>query len=506
MPHPDDRQTRETTIPFACETQTLRAVVTPEQLGIAPTQVWNPSPSSAHRGEPYDLPQTLTVGVRGDALSASKFSPPPFAVILESADGRRVLINVAADAGWHRWNAVEFESRAEGVTVTIDLQGRTSPREASKHVQLLIVPAEPNETRHALLQRGLQGAYPETASPATVPDWWRRPIYCGWGDQVATAFFLEGADPRGERRALAYCTQGLYQRWIDRLVDVGVPVGTVIIDHGWSPAGWWQPNEILWPDLKGFIARQHDAGRRVLLWLATWLTDGLPDEWCVFADGRKLTSDPTNPAYLAQAQQWVHELISPDGYDADGFKVDQLAYVPDVRRAYGGARFGFNFEIEAPSTVDCHDSDSAWGCEMLHRLQKAIHDAAKRAKPDALITSSTVHPYFHDTFDMVRLHDTGTVSEDVLAAMGIRTALAQAALPGKPIDADDWVTRDYEAWMYYTLHNHQLGVPCIFYSDRFMENWDHEPATRPIPEKDLRRIAGAWADYIDQLESNSVAR
>jgi hypothetical protein len=126
-------------------------------------------------------------------------------------------------------------------------------------------------------------------------------------------------------------------------------------------------------------------------------------------------------------------------------------------------------------------------------LQKDIYRAAKDAKADALITSSTVHPYFHDTFDMVRLHDMGHVAPDIFAAMRARADLAHAALPGKPIDTDDWIHSDYEMWMRYTSGSGILGVPCIFYAERFMLDWSKEPATKLVPLRDLRRIAKAWA-------------
>jgi hypothetical protein len=47
-------------------------------------------------------------------------------------------------------------------------------------------------------------------------------------------------------------------------------------------------------------------------------------------------------------------------------------------------------------------------------------------------------------------------------------------------------------WLNYTSHSHTLGVPCIFYAERFMKDWEKEPATQDIPLKDLRRIAAAW--------------
>jgi hypothetical protein len=83
---------------------------------------------------------------------------------------------------------------------------------------------------------------------------------------------------------------------------------------------------------------------------------------------------------------------------------------------------------------------------------------------------------------------------DIFAAMRARVDLAHAALPGKVIDTDDWTHSDYDMWIDYTSHSHTLGVPCILYAERFMQDWQHEPAAREIPLEDLRRIADAWRD------------
>lgn len=480
------------TIPLQPAGQFLRAVAPADELGFAVKNVWNPSPSRHHRVEPYPVPKVLRIGVAGTEETGAKFSPPPFAVVAQGDAGVQTLVVLAADPGYHLWNSVDFNATAEGVSVSADLEGHTNPASLRKRVRVALVPGLKGESSMALLRRGLMLLYPPTAAkPPARPAWWSRPIYCGWGDQVTTAMFLEGVGR--ESRALAYCIQGLYERWIRRLEQARVPVGTVIIDAGWSPAGRWEPDTERWPDLKGFIARQHKAGRRVLLWLATWLWDGLPEKWCVKAGTHILAADPTNPEYMDFIRSKVRTLISPDGYDADGFKIDQLAYSPSERIPVGGPRFGLTDRFRpAAARIKLH-STGCWGCELLHRLQKTIYQAAKRAKPDALVTSSTVHPYFRDTFDMVRLHDMGHVAEDIFAAMGARAELAQAALPGFPIDTDDWIHTDYRLWIKYTSGSRRLGVPCIFYAERFMLNWRTEPATRLIPLSDLRRIAAAWA-------------
>ncbi len=472
------------------EGETLTRTLTPKDLGLAPDRMWNPSPSCENRTAPYKLPKDLRIGIVANQECGAKFSPPPFAVCLHGANEKTALVSVAADAGWHRWNQIDFHGHQGGLDISIDLEGRTCPAEAQNHIWVDVVEKEAGETQHELLARGLAARYSEAGIPRDdIPSWWLRPIYCGWGDQVSTSMWLEGPGP--EQRALAYCIQGLYEKWLARLDKAEVPFGTTIIDHGWSPAGSWEVDDISWPDLKDFIAKEHERGRRVLLWIAAWLWDGLPDEWCVFAGDQKLTADPTNPDYLDYVRTQVGKLISPDGLDADGFKIDQLAYSPSCRRPRGGARFGKSAFFD-PSIGPIRMHGDGWGVELLYSYQKTIYDAAKKAKPDALVTSSTVHPLFHDSFDMVRLHDTGYVTGDVIETMKIRSDLARAALPAKPIDTDNWVSRDYPQWKKYTINSKVLGVPCIFYADRFLLNWDKEPTTRRIPENDLREIASAW--------------
>ena len=461
-----------------------------DTLGFRVGTLWNPSPSSRHRTDPWPVPKTLVLGIQGNEDTSAKFSPPPFAVGVQGCS-RQALVHVVAAPGDHLWNEVVFEVDADELRVRIDLEGHTSPEELAPRVHVQVVAGEPDEARFELLARGLSLAYPAAFEPPLQPSpgWWQRPIYCGWGDQVSTSMWLEGVGP--ECRAVSYAIQGLYERWIRRLEEARVPVGTVTVDAGWSPTGSLRPDLDRWPDLRGFIRRQHDAGRKVLLWLATWLWDGLPDEWCVFAGSERLTVDPTHPEYRRYLRERVAELVSPAGFDADGFKIDQLSYSPSERRPVGGAQFGRAGE-RAAAGEPLRLSGAGWGCELLYGLQRDIYEAAKEAKPDCLVTSSTVHPYFHDTFDMVRLHDMGHVADDIFEAMGARARLARAALPHKPIDADDWVHSDYDLWLRYTSGSSAIGVPCIFYAERFMLNWLIEPATREIPLADLEEIGRAW--------------
>ncbi|HRS06713.1 MAG TPA: hypothetical protein P5065_06710 [Candidatus Ratteibacteria bacterium] len=471
------------------------------EIGFAPQEIWSPSPSVEHRTKPYKVPRELEVGIRSTREVSAKFSPPPFAVIIKGKD-RKIFVGICAEKNWHLWNFAFFKATRTDISVRIDLEGHSNPDDVAKHVNLVIVYGYNGESDHHLLSRGLNLTYPDGGihPQGKIPSWWLMPIYCGYGDQVGIMFEFEGGKGP-ECRALAYCIQGLYERWINILDEENIPFGTIIIDAGWSSGGNWVPNKIQWPDLRGFIDRQHKKGRKVLLWIATWFTEGIPDEWCIFAGDRKLVVDPENYSYILFLRENVHRLLSPEKgcYNADGFKIDQLSYVPTEREPIGGEHFGRPVILGNQHDRIEHKG-LLWGCELLYKLQKEIYSAAKNAKKDCLITSSTVHPYFHDTFDMVRLHDAGVIlpETDVLTAMKARSDLAKAALPSHPIDSDNWVHSYYEKWLDFTMKSYSIGVPCIFYAERFV-CFRPVPKVLPIKKKDLRLIAQAWKKYIRNL-------
>jgi len=472
-----------------------------KEIGFVPEKVWSPSPSVDHRVTPYQVPKELIIGIRGNRETGAKFSPPPFAVIVEGKN-RKIFAGVYADSNWHQWNFIRFIVSKNGVNVEIDLEGHSDPRDVVKHVCFYLVCGKENETNYQLLSRGLILMYPQASKhpQGKIPLWWLMPIYCGYGDQVGIMFELEGGTGP-ESRALSYCIQGLYERWINILDQEKVPFGTVIIDAGWSPGGVWIPNEIQWPDLRGFVDRQHKKGRKVLLWIATWYMEGLPDEWCIFCGDKKLVANPENSAYINFIRDNIRKLLSPAKgcYNADGFKIDQLAYTPTEKVPLGGFHFGRTVKPGKSRPHIKHDG-TRWGCELLYKFQKEIYLAAKNIKKDCLITSSTVHPYFYDTFDMVRLHDAGVIlpETDVFMAMKARADLAKAALPAHPIDSDDWVHSYYDKWLDYTARSKDIGVPCIFYAERFVVIRP-EPKVLPIKRSDLRTIAESWRNYIKNL-------
>jgi hypothetical protein len=231
-----------------------------------------------------------------------------------------------------------------------------------------------------------------------------------------------------------------------------------------------------WPDLRGWIDARHADGQRVLLWFKAWDPSGLPTDLTVTdAHGRPVAVDPSNPAYLSALAAQVTFMLSPDGLDADGFKVD--------------------FTQRAPSGVSLRaHSDGVWGIAALHAIIRTISEAAKAVKPDALIVTHTVHPSFGDVSDMIRLNDVlenDVHGEPVPVADQVRFRhdVAVASLPTHPIDTDQWPMPSRDEWLSYSRVQSELGVPALYYVESIDNSGER------ITDADLDEIAAIWAGY-----------
>ncbi|HEY3543347.1 MAG TPA: hypothetical protein VGK79_12475 [Gaiellaceae bacterium] len=362
----------------------------------------------------------------------------PRAAVAPSDDSNWLDAGVMAPVGELRFPEVVWEAVAMGFSLRFDYDGRTRVDGEFRAPVLLLTPgvADPwsglRRHRADLVARGC-AAEP---APRDRPAWWNEPIFCGWGAQS----HLER-----ERGGLArdYATQESYDAFLARLEEHGVVPGTVVLDDKWQATyGRNEPDTAKWPDLSGWIARRHERGQRVLLWWKAWDPEGLPPELCIRnADGAPVALDPNNPAAREELARIVAEMIG--GLDADGFKVDFTARTPSGRALQG--------------------HDGAWGIALLHELLRIVHDAAKAAKPDALVITHSPHPAFADVTDMIRLNDVvGGVG--LVEQMAFRADVVRAAVPELPIDTDDWRVPDKRQWREYLDLKRGIGVPSLYYA------------------------------------------
>jgi len=119
------------------------------------------------------------------------------------------------------------------------------------------------------------------------PSWWQSPLFCGWGAQCNLASKRAGKAPD-------FATQENYELFLAELDKHGSDPGDVVIDDKWQ-LNYGENSVDLQnrPDLGGFIRKQHDRGRRVLLWLKFWDPEGVLVEECITnANGGVVSTDP----------------------------------------------------------------------------------------------------------------------------------------------------------------------------------------------------------------------
>ncbi|MDR1238458.1 MAG: hypothetical protein LBK28_09470 [Propionibacteriaceae bacterium] len=325
-----------------------------------------------------------------------------------------------------------------------------------------------------------------------VEPWWLEPIFCGWGAQCALADTLEqqvtdaGTGLVGGSavlKAAELSRQELYDRWLAKLEANQLCPGTIVIDDKWQRSyGDAHPDQEKWPDLRGWIAARHRQGQRVLLWFKAWDAEGLPAAECVTDPaGHPVAADPSNPGYLRRLEKAVERMLSPGGLDADGFKVD--------------------FTQRTPAGQALRSAGTEWGIAALHRLLETVYQAAKAAKPDALVITHAVNPLFADVCDMLRLNDVLELDSagqpaSVRGQLEFRAAVARRSLPGIPLDTDQWPMPGRAEWLDYNRAQVSLGVPALYYLDSIN-------GSAEITTDDLAEIAQLWREYRDGLTALS---
>ncbi|HMQ33001.1 MAG TPA: hypothetical protein PKD53_19885, partial [Chloroflexaceae bacterium] len=203
-----------------------------------------------------------------------------------------------------------------------------------------------------------------------------------------------------------------------------------------------------------------------LLWLKLWDPEGLPADECVTnAAGLPVAADPSSPAFERRLRAQVRRMLGPDGYDADGFKLD--------------------FSARAPSGPGLRRHGPQWGLELLRRYLWILTDEARRVKPDALVIAHTPHPYLSDLVSMVRLNDINT-GRPILPAMLHRARVARAACPAALLDTDNWPCASRADWRAYLAAQPAIGVPSLYYVDHI------DTTGEPLEPEDYAALRAIW--------------
>jgi hypothetical protein len=456
----------------------LRSLLPGREHGLLPSgsglgSLFTPNPDDPARVV-RPAAESAAIGVVGDSQPGRGrwfFTPAPLYLCLGDGDRTWLGLSVVAPVEELTFAELVYEAGDRAFDLLLDYEGHTHVDGEFSAPTLVLSPTvrDPyegvSENRALLVARGV--------APATAPDphaWWSEPMFCGWGAQCALAVHEQG------RPAADLATQVAYDGFLGTLEREGVVPGTIVIDDKWQKTyGRNEPDRAKWPDLRGWIAGRHARGQRVLLWLKAWDPEGLPAELCVRnPDGAPLGLDPTNPAAREELRRVVTEMLSPVGLDADGFKID--------------------FTARTPTGTAATTHGPGWGIALLHELLRVVYNAAKAAKPDALVVTHTPHPSFVDVTDMVRLNDMlrlddGSAPASVVPQMRHRAAVARAACPQLLIDTDDWCVPSLAAWREYLVAKPLFGVPVLYYAS------DLDSSGESFEPGDYKALRDTWAAW-----------
>jgi hypothetical protein len=438
------------------------------------SNVFNPTPNCAFRqyglpGERASIHPSNEGAWGGDRF----FTPAPFVFGLgDPSEARWAMVGLGCSADEASFSV--FDYRGGPIWgLGLSYEGYTRVDGFWRTPRVVILPVKDEYHGLSAYTTWLrESGYCSQIAPVAEP-WWREPIWCGWGEQVAR----EGPQPARE-----LSTQANYESWLSLLAAWGLVPGTICVDDRWmARMGHPEPHPERWSGLASFIASRQAAGQRVLLWHNAWELEGEgvePDELIAYfgqpalgAFGSPLM-DPTSPRVQDRLRRLMVGLLAPPphGLGADGLKVDITFSTP----------VGPGYRLQSPHGV--------WGNALLHQLLRLTYRLAKEVKPSALVEGHAANPLFRDTADVLRLNDLHTNLTSVVEMMRHRARVARSA-GFDLIDTDGWPIPSRAALLEYVSAQPKLGIPALYYATRL------DVSGETLTDSDYRHIAKVWERY-----------
>lgn len=406
------------------------------------------------------------------------FSPSLFCYGLLPERGAGWFLGLGARPGQNHYHTFRYSGGAGGWGLRLDYDGmvRVRGKWMSPELEIRWAPDVKTGLADHVASGRRQGWFPEPAP--VVPREWRRPMFCGWGQQQVWCRTAESngklpfIDQLVSPAAESMASEASYRKMVEMLEKADLPFGTLTIDAAWSTRMCIPtPDPAKWKDLKGFIAEQHTKGRKVLLWLGTWNPISLPPAMHMKHEpGLKDVLDPTAPAFRRELVRCIHHAISPDGLDADGFKID--------------------FTGDMPRGPGYHPHRPLWGLELLRDYVGLIYRTLKRAKRSAVLQTHCAHPLFADITEILRLNDIFNDKTDVRPSMRHRSEMARLASGNWLIDTDNDPFISTAAWWDYVRFQPEIGVPSLYTITHMARS------TERVPREYLKKLSRIWHAYL----------
>lgn len=435
-------------------------------------QLYSPNPDHPSRVV-RDAGEAATISVCGEGgepgIERWLFTPAPWCFAASAEPSEWVGFSVVAPIAEQNFTSYHYRPVTNGFSLQLDYEGHTAV-DGTFTTPLLVVHLGGSSAEDVLVQHRalLDGAGVVPPRPAERSQWWSGTIFCGWGAQCAL-----GA--RTDQAPQPLATQKNYDVFLGTLADQGIVPETVVIDDKWQASyATCRPDPERWTDLAGWIAERHAAGQRVLLWWKAWDYEGAPVEACITdAGGAPVGLDADSPACVELIRDAVTYMLSADGLDADGFKID--------------------FTARTPSGSSLRHSGPRWGAALLHEQLRLVYDTAKQVKPDALVVTHTPNPAYRDVTDMIRLndvlHDHSAEPGYVSRHMAYRAAVVRSVLPELGVDTDGWMMPSHAEWRHYLQLQDSLGVPALYYVDGTdTDRYDFQ-------QEDFDAVRDTWSRY-----------
>ncbi len=435
-------------------------------------------------------------------------SPPPFCYAFLS-EQESVSCGVAVNEGEYNFLSFDYTgSQGPSFRLTYEAHTVADPEFVSPKLVIGFGSQDKNEAIANHINWLRKNNYLRQEQNKTIPNWWREPLFCGWGQmRYDYRFDHDGHENDSFINVTFYCTEKLYRNYVASMAEHNINPGTIIIDMGWAeqPA-LHTPSKKRWSDMRGFIEEQHQLGRKVLLWYTPVVTEGLPLEACMTLSGKPVCPDPTSPAYIEILENEIRRMVSADVdcLNADGFKIDFTQNTPSENGRFTGyinnfwglinesnAKYLYAPLGQRTELIKTHDSK--WGVEILKAYIRLIYQSMKKYKPDSMLITHTANPYFAEVVDVLRLNDLDGECEDVLGVMHNRAKIAKMCSKNWLIDTDNDLMVDKDRWRAYIKLQPQLGIPDTYYINAIANSLE------TFDDSDYDLLRQIWDDYRQHL-------